>query len=69
VVFSSIFVFFGGGSRAKCINNEFLRTVCSFRMESIIEVPERSPPPRGERFEILTVVLMVIHVLWDMTPL
>jgi ribosomal protein S28E/S33 len=39
-------------------------------MESIIEVLERSPPV-GECFkvkvEVLTVVLMMIHIFWDVT--
>jgi hypothetical protein len=42
--FFPVFFWGGGVCVAKCINNELLRTVCSFRMESIIEVPERSPP-------------------------
>jgi len=43
-------------------------------MGSIIEVLERSPPqpPWSEcfrvRFEVVSVVLMMIQVFWDVTP-
>jgi hypothetical protein len=43
--FFQYFCFFGRGGIAKCIN------VCSFRMESIIEVLERCPPPWGCVFQ------------------